>query len=355
MGPTPGTVATVLVGFGHGGRVFHAPLIAHEPGLELAAIVTRSPDRRAEARAAHPGAVVTATLEEALRAVPEVGLAVISTPPRTHAPLAAAAIGRGLHVVVDKPFVVRAADGERLADAARAAGRLLVPFHNRRWDGDFLTVQSLVSSGALGRVRAFESAMESWKASVTKPWKRDATADEGGGVLYDLGPHLIDQALVLFGPAVPVYAELGTEREGAAAEDSLFLVLDHEGGVRSHLHAGTLVPLARPRFRVTGTAAGLTITGSDPQEDLLAAGVRPDDLPAAVGTPGAGGGRGQLAHAGRAEPLPVGPGAYPFFYARLAAAVRGEGPPPVEAEDALAVTRIIEQVHASFPARSSSE
>ncbi len=345
--PTPGSVGTVLVGFGHGGRVFHAPLVTHEPGLHLAAVVTRSPDRRAEARAACPDAVVVATLEEALRAVPDLGLAVISTPPATHAELAAAALGGGLHTVVDKPFVVRAEDGERLIGAARTADRLLVPFHNRRWDGDFLTVGSLVASGVLGGVVRFESAMESWKGPITKPWKRDAGAADGGGVLYDLGPHLIDQALELLGPAVPVFAELGADGDGAA-EDSLFLVLEHEGGAMSHLHAGTRVPLARPRFRVTGTAAGLTITGADPQEGLLAAGILPGDLRYPGGGSGANG-RGTLGRAGRPEPLPVGPGSYPSFYAGVAAAIRGEGPPPVPAEDALAVTRIIEQVHASFP------
>ncbi|MHA7210105.1 Gfo/Idh/MocA family protein [Arthrobacter sp. MDT1-65] len=352
MGSTPRAVGTVLIGFGHGGRVFHAPLIAQDPGLDLAAVVTRSPARQAEARAAYPAAVVVATLEEALQAVPGVELAVISTPPATHAALAAAAIGRGLHVVVDKPFVVRAADGERLVEAARAARRLLLPFSNRRWDGDFLTVQALVASGALGDVRTFESAMESWKASITKPWKRDAAADGGGGVLYDLGPHLIDQALVLFGPAVPVFAELRADRDGAAAEDSMFLVLDHEGGVRSHLHAGTLVPLARPRFSVTGSTAGATITGTDPQEEQLAAGILPGG-PAGTG-PGDGDARGLLGHPGRTEPLAIRRGSYASFYAGVTAAIRDDGPPPVRAEDALAVARLIEQVHASFPARKGA-
>ncbi len=346
--PTPGVVEVVLVGFGHGGRVFHAPLIAHDPGLHLAAVVTRSPDRRAEARAAYPDAVVAATLEEALRAVPDLGLAVISTPPATHALLAAEALGRGLHAVVDKPFVVRAADGEHLIRTARTADRLLVPFHNRRWDGDFLTVRSLVASGALGGVLGFESAMESWKGPSTKRWKRDAGAAVGGGLLYDLGPHLVDQALVLLGPAVPVFAELRADGDGAA-EDSLFLVLEHEGGITSHLHAGTRVPLVRPRFRVQGAAAGLTITGIDPQEGLLAAGVLPGDLPrVAADRPGAHD-WGRLGRAGRTEPLAIEPGAYPSFYSGVSAAIRGEAPPPVRAEDALAVARIIEQVHASFP------
>ncbi|WP_104167724.1 Gfo/Idh/MocA family oxidoreductase [Arthrobacter sp. SX1312] len=342
-------VRTVLIGFGHGGSVFHAPLIQHDPGLDLAVVVTPSPGRRDAARTAYPAAQVAATLDDALRAVPDLVLAVIATPHASHAPLAAAALGRGLHVVVDKPFVVHVDDGKRLIDAARAVGKLLVPFHNRRWDGDFLTVQTVVRSGSLGGVRIFESAMESWKPSISKPWKRDAGPADGGGVLYDLGSHLIDQALTLFGPAVPVYAELRNDR-GGAAEDSAFLVLRHDGGVTSRLHAGTLAPLARPRFHLTGARSGLTITGSDPQEALLTAGVRPDgpaDAAGALMVPP----RGLMGRDGATEVLAVGPGRYPDFYAGLVAAIHGDGPPPVQVDDALDVVRLIEQVHAAYPSR----
>lgn len=346
MGPIPHRpVRTVLVGFGHGGSVFHAPLIRHEPGLDLAVVVTPSPERREAARAAYPTVLVAATLDDALQAVPDLGLAVIATPHATHAPLAAAALARGLHVVVDKPLVVHADDGGRLIDAARAAGTLLVPFHNRRWDGDFLTVRAVVAAGGLGEVRFFESAMESWKPSISKPWKRAAGPADGGGVLYDLGSHLIDQALALFGPAVPVYAELRSDR-GGAAEDSAFLVLRHDGGVTSHLHAGTLAPLARPRFRVTGAQGGLTITGTDPQEALLAAGVPPDglvDAADALMVPP----RGMMGRDTDAEALVVGPGRYPDFYAGLVTALHGDGPPPVQAVEALDVVRLIEEVHAA--------
>ncbi|WP_434995111.1 Gfo/Idh/MocA family protein [Arthrobacter sp. Ld5] len=342
-------VRTVLVGFGHGGSVFHAPLIRHEPGLDLAVVVTPSPGRREAARAACPGALVAANLDDALRAVPDLGLAVVATPHATHAPLAAEALGRGLHVVVDKPLVVHAADGERLVDAARAAGRLLVPFHNRRWDGDFLTVRAAVAAGSLGDVRVFESAMESWKPSVRKPWKRDAAPADGGGVLYDLGAHLIDQALTLFGPAVPVYAELRSDR-GGAAEDSAFLVFRHDGGVTSRLHAGTLAPLARPRFRVTGAQGGLEITGTDPQEALLAAGVPPDGVADTAGAPTTTR-RGLTGRDGDTRVLEVLPGRYPDFYAGLVTAIHAGGPPPVRADEALDVVRLIEQVHAAYPSR----
>ncbi|MHA7240448.1 Gfo/Idh/MocA family protein [Arthrobacter sp. TMS1-12-1] len=340
-------IRTVLVGFGHGGSVFHAPLIQHDPGLDLAVVVTPSADRRQATRAAYPAVLVVATLDEALRAVPDLDLAVLSTPHATHAPLAAAALGRGLHVVVDKPFVVNSGDGERLVGAARTAGRLLVPFHNRRWDGDFLLVREAVASGVLGGVRLFESAMESWKPSVRKPWKRDAGPEDGGGVLYDVGSHLIDQALTLFGPAVPVYADLRNDR-GGAAEDSAFLVLKHDGGTTSHLHAGTRAPLARDRFRVTGTQAGLTITGADPQEALLAAGVSPPGIPdTARATEGAP--RGRQGRDGDTEALVVGSGRYPDFYAGVVAAIRGDGPVPVTPEDALDVVRVIERVHGAYP------
>ncbi|WP_394248978.1 Gfo/Idh/MocA family protein [Arthrobacter pityocampae] len=350
MAPSPRRpVRTVLVGFGHGGSVFHAPLVQHEPGLDLAVVVTRSPERGEAAGAAYPGAVVAATLDDALRAVPDLGLAVITTPHATHAPLAAEALGRGLHVVVDKPFVVHAEDGERLVDAARGAGRLLVPFHNRRWDGDFLAVREAVVAGALGEVRLFESAMESWKPFIRKPWKRAAGPADGGGVLYDLGSHLIDQALTLFGPAVPAYAELRHDR-GGGAEDSAFVVLRHDGGVTSHLHAGSLAPLARSRFRVTGTQGGLEITGVDPQEALLAAGVPPEGMAhaaRALTEPV----RGVMGRDGDTRALDVGPGRYPDFYAGLVAALEGGGPPPVPADQALDVVRLIERIHAAYPGR----
>ena len=352
MSTADGRVRTALVGFGHGGRVFHAPLIEHHPGFDLAVVVTPGPERQDAARSAYPHAAVVATLEEALGSVPALDLAVLATPNATHAPLAHEAIGRGLHVVVDKPFVVHAAEGDRLARAAHAAGRLLVPFHNRRWDGDFLAVRSMLASGVLGDVHTFESALESWKPSITKQWKRDAGPEDGGGVLYDLGPHLIDQALGLFGPAVPVFAELRAFRDSAAAEDSVFLVLRHAGGVTSHLHAGTLVPLARPRFRVAGSVAGLTVTGTDPQEALLAAGVPPGAIPGAVRDGGQRyAGRGLLGRDGQAEAFAVGAGDYSSFYDGLASAIRQSAPVPVAVEDALAVVRIIEEVHASFPLR----
>lgn len=341
-------IRTVLVGFGHGGRVFHAPLIEHDPRFDLAVIVTRSADRAQAARAAYPAAAVVQDLAEALQAVPDLELAVITTPNATHASLAAAGISSGLHVVVDKPFVVHADDGERLLGEARAAGRVLVPFHNRRWDGDFLAVRSVLGSGSVGRVRLFESSMDSWKPSITKQWKREAGPGDGGGVLYDLGSHLIDQALALFGPAVPVFAELRRDRDRAVSEDGMFLVLRHAGGVTSHLSAGTLVPLARPRFRVTGDTAGLTIVGTDPQEALLAAGMPPSGIPVAAGE-GSGRARGLLGRDGETEAVSIDPGTYTSFYAGLAAAIEGSGPIPVRAEEALAVVRIIEQVHASFP------
>ncbi|WP_459336243.1 Gfo/Idh/MocA family protein [Arthrobacter sp. TMS2-4] len=344
-------IRTVLIGLGHGGTVFHAPLIRHDPGLDLAVVVTPSPERREAARDAYPGVPVAATLDDALRAVPDLDLAVIATPHATHARLAMEALGRGLHVVVDKPLVVHADDGERLIVAARSAGRLLVPFHNRRWDGDFLAVQEAVASGSLGDIRVFESAMEAWKPSSGKPWKRDAGPADGGGVLYDLGSHLIDQALTLFGPASLVHAELRNDR-GGAAEDAAFLVLRHDGGVSSHLHAGTLAPLARPRFRVIGAQGGLEITGTDPQEELLAAGVPPDgvaDAADAQVVPI----RGRAGRDGDARALDVGPGRYPDFYAGLVAAIHGDAPPPVPAEEALDVVRMIEQVHAAYPPRGT--
>lgn len=333
-----------LLGYGLGGRVFHAPLVAATPGLELAAVVTRDPERRAQLRAAHPSAVALDTPEALLGMKEGVDLVVVCTPNRTHAHLARAALEAGLPVVVDKPFATSAAAAREVAALARSRGLLLTVFQNRRWDGDFLTVQRLVRDGALGEVRRFESRFERWSPAVRAGWKESADPEDGGGLLLDLGSHLVDQALVLLGPVATVYAELDRRRPGSAVDDDAFLALRHVSGARSHLWMSRVAAQRGPRFRVLGSTAAFTKHGLDGQEPAMASGAVP-------GAPGWGeepaARWGRLGPEDSAAPVPTAPGAYPAFYASVAAALRGEGPPPVDPAGPIAALEVLEAARRS--------
>ena len=333
-----------LLGYGLAGRVFHAPLIAATPGLELAAVVTRDPERRAALHAAHPAAVALATADELWARASEIDLAVVATPNRSHAPLAHAALQAGVPVVVDKPFAATAAAGRGLVDHARAQGLLLSVFHNRRWDGDFLTVRRLLDDGALGAVRRFESRFERWSPVLRPGWRDSADPDDAGGLLFDLGAHLIDQVLQLFGPVRTVYAELDRRRPGAGANDDAFVALGHTSGVRSQLWMSKVAAQAGPRFRVLGERAAFVKYGLDGQEPAMAGGGIPG---------GAGWGEepperwGRLGEGTAAQAVRTEAGCYQRFYAELAAALRSGGRPPVDPDEAIAVLEIIEAAAAS--------
>ncbi len=333
-----------LLGYGLAGRVFHAPLIASTPGLTLAAVVTRDPARRTALQAAHPSAVVLDTAEALWARAEEIDLVVIATPNRTHAPLAHAALAAGRAVVIDKPFATSAAAARALVGDARARKRLLTVFQNRRWDGDFLTVRRLISEGRVGAVQRFESRYERWNPVPRVGWRESGDPDEASGLLFDLGAHLIDQALQLFGPARAVYAELDRRRPGVVTDDDAFVALEHVGGVRSHLWMSKAAGQPGPRFRVLGDRAAFTKHGLDGQEAALALGGRADapgwgeEPPARWGV---------LGLEGAVETVRTEAGSYPQFYAGVAAALREGVPPPVDPEDAIAVLEVIEAARAS--------
>jgi predicted dehydrogenase len=332
-------IRTAVVGFGVSGRVFHSPFIAADQDYSLDAIVTGNPERAAEAARLHPQAEILTTPDELLRRAGEVDLVILGSPPATHGELASAAIDAGLDVVVDKPFTVTSAEGRSLMAHAQRAGRLLTVFQNRRWDGDYLTVSRLIGEGRLGEVRRFESRFETYKPRPRASWKREAAVADGGGILFDLGSHLIDQAIRLFGPVGEVYAELDTRRPGAGAEDDAFLALHHVAGPISHLWTNSLATQFGPRFHVLGSEAGYTSWGLDGQEAELASGMSPAD-PAFGVTPEARWGvEGALAA------VPTERGGYATFYRELADAILRGGPVPVDPADAVAVIELIERVH----------
>lgn len=334
-----------LIGYGTGGAAFHAPLIAAVPALRLDAIVTRDPARRAQARLAHPDAAILDRAADVWNDAARYDVVVITTPNRTHAPLALEALRAGMHVVVDKPFATSAAEAAGVIAEARRQGRIVSPYHNRRWDGDFLTLQRVVASGRLGRITRFESRLERWRPIPRAGWRESPDPADAGGILYDLGSHLIDQALLLFGPALDVHAEVDTRRAGTAVDDDVFVALAHAGGVRSHLYMSALAAQPGARFRLSGDRAAFVKHGVDPQEAALRAGRTPAgdaawgaDAPEHFGT---------LGSDGELEPVPTLRGAYQDYYGQLAAAIAGQGPVPVDAADAVAVLEIIETARRS--------
>jgi len=331
-----------LLGYGIAGAVFHAPLIASTPGLTLDAVVMSNPERQAQVQKACPDAAVVDRAFALWEREPD--LVVVATPNRTHVPLALAALDAGIPVVVDKPFAPTADEGRRLVERARSLGLFLTVFQNRRWDADFLTVRRLLDEGALGTVTRFESRYERWRPNLRDNWRELAGADEAGGLLFDLGSHLIDQALHLLGPVTSVYGELDRRRAGSAVDDDAFVALTHASGVRSHLWANALAAQLGPRFRILGDRAGFTKYGMDVQEDALRAGGRPGDPRWGEEPPSQW---GRLGADGSSSDVPSVPGAYQEFYAGVVAALRDGAPPPVDPLDAVAALEIIDAARRS--------
>jgi predicted dehydrogenase len=347
MSTAPGTapLRVALVGYGPAGSFFHAPLIAAAPGLTLDTVVTARAERRAQALAEHPGVRFAASAEEVWARAGELDLVVLASPNRTHVPLATAALEAGLPVVVDKPLAGTAEEARELDKLAESRGLLLSVFHNRRWDSDFLTLRALLAARELGAVQRFESRFERWRPQLKGGWRESGDPAEVGGLLYDLGSHLVDQALVLFGPARQVYAESDVRREGAAADDDSFVAITHAGGVRSHLWMSATAARLGPRFRVLGSTGGFVTYGLDPQEGALREGLRPGEGSAWGAEPASAWGTAGTDDDMRA--VPSLPGDYPAFYAGIETALRDGGAPPVTASEAAAALEVIEAARLS--------
>jgi predicted dehydrogenase len=337
-----------LIGYGLAGSFFHAPFIAITAGLELAAIVTRDAARQQQASRDHPGARIVGDVEQLWMSAPELDVVVIASPNRTHVPLATRAVDEGLAVVVDKPLAPSAAQARELIDRARDRGVLLTVFQNRRWDGDFQTLRRLLADAAIGRPLRFESRFERWRPTPKSGWRQRPDREDAGGLLFDLGSHLIDQALLLFGPVSHLYAELDRSMSGAEVDDDSFVALTHASGVRSHLFMSTAAAQNGPRFRVLGTTAAFVKWGLDVQEDELRAGATPDRATWAE-EPAERWGR--LGAGGLERAVPTIKGTYQDFYRGLVTALRGEGPPPVDPADAARVLDLIEAAHISSSER----
>jgi len=335
---TPGTeIGVGLVGFGIAGRYFHAPVISTVPGLRLAVIVQRTGDSAAEAC---PTARVARGLDELL-AIDDIRLVVIATPNASHAALAARCLEAGRDVVVDKPFTTSSREAAQVVELAQRAGRLLSVYYNRRWDGDFLTLQRLVRDRACGRPVFFESRFDRYRPEL-RPGAWREKARPGSGVLFDLGSHLLDQALTLFGPPEAVTADVRTERDGAMTDDA-FEVWLHYPHMRALLRGTMLACEAGPRFVLRGTSGTWVKGHVDPQEERLKRGQR-------AGGPGWGeepadrwGVLTRTAGDGVVrEPVPTATGDYRRYYENVRDAILGRAHLAVTPHQALEVMRLLE-------------
>ena len=325
-----------LVGYGFGGRYFHAPLIAGASGCELVGVVTGSAERRKEVGRDHPAVPVHGTVDDLLAA--GVDVVTVCTPAGTHTALTDDLLQRGVPVVCDKPFALDAGAARRTVELAEREGVLLSPYQNRRWDSDLLTLRGLLEAGRLGGVRRFESAFERWAPSPEPP-------AAGGGLLRDFGSHLVDQALHLFGPVRRVYAE--THEVGPEAEDAFEVLLQHVGGVRSQLTGAWRQSAPGPRIRVTGSDATFVLTSPmDGQEDALVAGRTPASEGPEWGTEPESA-WGTLHVGDETEVVRSERGRWDQFYEQFAAAVRGEGPVPVDPWDAVATADVLDAARRS--------
>ena len=325
-------IRVALIGYGYAGRTFHAPLIRAIPGLELAVV---SSSRRERVHADLPGLLVLPSPENAC-ALPSVELVVVATPNDSHVPIATMALGAGKHVVVEKPFAPTLDEARALAVLARRTQRVLAVFQNRRWDGDFLAVTDLLARGVLGHVAHFESHFDRYRPIVQDRWRERAGA--GSGLWCDLGPHLVDQALQLFGLPDRVTASLAAQREGAQSDDWAHVILEYPR-LRVILHTSVLAAARLPRFVVHGQAGSWIKYGVDAQERQLVAALAPEDA-----GPARDGERGVLADgvSGAEHETPIPPGDYRQFYLQLRDTLQGVGSNPVPPEQALPVIAVVE-------------
>jgi predicted dehydrogenase len=318
-----------LVGYGLGGRTFHAPFVRVTGGLELRAVVSRDP---AKVSADLPDTPVVPSVE-ALLARGDIDVVVVSSPDELHAEHATAALNAGKHVLIDKPFAQSLPQAREVARLAEDKGRVLTIFHNRRWDADFLTLRRLLDDDRLGRIVHFESHFDRWRPEVAAGWK-DARK---GGSWFDLGAHLVDQAIGVMGRPRAVMADIAAMREGAPAPDWFHAVLFYPQG-RAVLHSNKLAADHALRFAVHGTKGSWIKHGLDTQEPALVAGTRPDSADFGIDPV-----PGQLVIGDApGQPVENATGAYQEFWHAFERALRGAGPNPVPAEQALTVMEVLE-------------
>jgi scyllo-inositol 2-dehydrogenase (NADP+) len=343
-----------IIGFGLAGKVFHAPFVSAVPGLKLQAFVERRTD---EAHAAYPHTRTVRTVEELL-ADPAIQLVVVATPNPTHFALAKQALAAGKHVVIDKPFAASSAEARELIALAAEHNVLVAPFHNRRFDGDFLTLKKLLADGVLGRLVTFESHFDRYR-----PIQREGTWKEAGdnanGLLFDLGPHLVDQAVALFGMPSTLTASVRSDRDSTAIEDAFDICLGYRvdgHDLRVWCRSSMLACDNAPRFLLHGTAGSFKKSGLDPQEPALVSGAKVPQLGSAANWL-----QESEPHWGTLtiatnlndpntvvkSPVQTLLGDYRLFYANVRDAIRGEAPLAIPSAAGEQVIRLLELARVS--------
>ncbi|NHB97502.1 oxidoreductase [Photorhabdus stackebrandtii] len=323
-----------LVGYGYASKTFHAPLIAGTAGARLVAISSSNAEK---VRSDWPNIAVVSQPEDLFND-PEIDLIVIPTPNDTHYPLAQKALAAGKHVVVDKPFTITVEQAESLKQQAEQAGLLLSVFHNRRWDSGFLTIKSVIKENRLGRLRYFESHFDRYRPVIRQRWRE--AAGEGSGIWYDLGPHLLDQAVQLFGKPQSITADLGMIRPQAEAVDYFHVLLNYPG-IKVVLHATTLAAAESAVYTLHGMEGSYVKYGLDPQEERLKVGERPPHADWGYDI------RDGIMTLSREDELvteyiPTLPGNYSAYYAAIRDAITIGKPNPVTASEAIQIMKLIE-------------
>lgn len=328
------TIKVGLIGYGFGGAVFHAPMISAIKGLELSVIYTSNEEK---VRLNYPDVKVTTNIESIWNNT-EIDLIVISTPNTTHYELAKRALQAGKHVVIDKPFVIDITEGEKLIELAKAKGKKLSVYQNRRWDSSFQTIRRLITEDKLGEIYSYEAHFDRFRPEVKDRWKE--RNEPGSGTLYDLGSHLIDQALQLFGKPLTVAADCLSQRQVSIATDYFHVILKYKS-LRVILHSGSLVRGRCPRYQIHGSKASFIKFGEDPQEKTLMEGQCP-------GMPGWGQedeseyGEIITSDVKASVKIPSEVGAYEQFYEGMYQSIVSNAPVPVIPEQSLDVIRVIQ-------------
>lgn len=328
-----------VFGLGLAGKVFHAPFVRAVSGLKLVAVARRNP----QPDTAYPEVRFVAGIEQLL-AIDDIQLVVVATPNELHAPIARQCLHAGRHVVVDKPFATSVQEAEELVALARKHERIITVFQNRRWDGDFKTVRQVISGGALGRVVLYESHFDRFRPHLRGTWHE--RPQPGMGILYDLAPHLADQALLLFGKPQFVSADLRKERDGTSVNDA-FDVVFHYSRMRAHLRATTMAAAPGPRFWICGAEGTFTKYGLDPQEDAMKQGGDPNATKWGEESQSHW---GELTTADGTQVVPTIAGDYRGYYENVRDAILGRAPLEVTPEQALDVMRALDLAERSSSA-----
>lgn len=329
-----------IVGYGLAGKVFHAPFVTAVEGLNLTAIVRRSsePDPK------YPGVRFLRSVSELL-AIQEIDLVVVATPNDLHARIAKEALLAGKHVVVDKPFTSTLKEAEEVVAVAEKQHRIVTVFQNRRWDGDFMTVKQVLANGSLGRVVMFETHFDRFRPSLRGTWHERVMP--GMGLLFDLGPHLVDQTIELFGTPEAVFADLRKERDGTPVDDAIDLTFYYPS-MRAQLRASTMAAAAGPRYWICGDKGSYTKYGLDPQEQAGKDGILP-------GSPGWGEELerewGKLTSPDGERKVPTVAGDYRLYYENVRDSILGKAQISVTTQQALDVMRALELAIASSKKR----